>query len=116
MEHKLDFPKPISSNRFGKSVSLHSRNNCSLLLRKYEGCQTIDDILKAEGFATLPRRTKQEKLQIKVPNKIGLNQSRPFKLVNKTFFASIGCSHRWATTICTFCDASYDAICKKVKF
>jgi len=24
---------------FGKSVSLHSRNNCSLLLRKYEGCQ-----------------------------------------------------------------------------
>lgn len=40
--------------------------------------QTIDDILKKEGFAPLPRRTRQEKLTVPVPVKIIPPMSKPF--------------------------------------
>ncbi len=53
--------------------------------------EAIDDILKAEGFAPLPRRTRQERLEIKIPSQIIRSpQSSSFEMVDKTFFTERG--------------------------
>jgi hypothetical protein len=51
---------------------------------------TIDKILKAEGFATLPRRTKQEKQAIALPPKMTPPKSRSLIWQEETFYTERG--------------------------
>ena len=51
---------------------------------------TIDKILKAEGFAPLPKRTRKERLEVKIPQKIEAPQSVSFEIMNEHFSTEQG--------------------------
>ena len=46
---------------------------------------TIDKILKEEGFAPLPKRTRQERMDIKLPKKLEPPKSISLELINEEF-------------------------------
>lgn len=46
---------------------------------------TIDNILKTEGFAPLPKRTRIEKLSVKIPDKIEAPQCVPLEIKDEEF-------------------------------
>ena len=50
-----------------------------------------DDILKSEGFAPLPRRTRQEKLSAQVPNKIWEQESH-LLIMSQEIFSTVRCA------------------------
>lgn len=47
--------------------------------------ETIDKILKAEGFAPLPKRTRQERINIQLPKKIEPPKSISLELIDEEF-------------------------------
>jgi hypothetical protein len=51
---------------------------------------TIDKILKAEGFAALPKRTRQERLGVKIPQKIEAPQSVTLDITDEHFSTEQG--------------------------
>ncbi len=51
---------------------------------------TIDKILKAEGFAPLPKRTRQERLSVKKPQKLKAPQSIPLEIQDEEFSTEKG--------------------------
>ena len=59
-----------------------------------EGCilsiETIDKILKAEGFAPLPKRTRQERLSVTLPEKLKAPRSVKLELVDEEFITEVG--------------------------
>jgi len=52
--------------------------------------EAIDNILKSEGFAPLPKRTRSERLSIKLPAKIEAPPSVPLELVDEEFSTEKG--------------------------
>ncbi len=80
-----------------KMVVLRKQNYSILDIRmtlEIEGhtvsLEAIDDILKAEGFAALPRRTRQEKRSIQIPSKICPPQTCLLEVTDETFFTESG--------------------------
>ena len=51
---------------------------------------TIDHILKDEGFAPLPKRTRQERLSVAIPPKIDAPKSMSFEVQEENFNTEIG--------------------------
>lgn len=51
---------------------------------------TIDKILKVEGFAPLPKRTRKERLEVKIPSKIEAPQSAPLEIQDEEFSTKKG--------------------------
>ena len=51
---------------------------------------TIDKILKSEGFAPLPKRTRKERLSAQIPDKITAPQSQPLDYENEEFSTEKG--------------------------
>lgn len=51
---------------------------------------TIDHILKDEGFAPLPKRTRQERLSVAIPPKIDAPKSTSFEVQEEDFNTEIG--------------------------
>jgi len=64
-------------------VILESRNRRISL-------DTIDKILKSEGFAHLPKRTRQERLSVKLPAKIEAPQCANLEIKNEEFSTERG--------------------------
>ncbi|MGA1870586.1 MAG: hypothetical protein ACMUJM_18785 [bacterium] len=78
-----------------KAVILRKQNHSILDIRailEADGVKisldTIDDILKAEGFAPLPKRTRQERLEVKIPSKIEAPQSVSLELEDEEEFST----------------------------
>jgi hypothetical protein len=59
-----------------------------------QGCvlsiETIDKILKAEGFAPLPKRSRKERLSVALPEKLKPPRSIKLELVDEEFVTEIG--------------------------
>jgi len=51
---------------------------------------TIDQILKSEGFAPLPKRTRKERLAIAMPSKLEAPKSIPLELTDEEFSTEMG--------------------------
>ena len=51
---------------------------------------TIDKILKAEGFAPLPKRTRQERLEVSIPRKLQAPPSMPLEIGKEQFTTEQG--------------------------
>jgi len=51
---------------------------------------TIDQILKSEGFAPLPKRTKKERLNVTLPAKIEAPKCVPLEVVDEEFSTELG--------------------------
>ena len=51
---------------------------------------TIDKILKSEGFAPLPKRTRMERLAVSIPDKIEAPKSVPIELGDEKFSTECG--------------------------
>lgn len=51
---------------------------------------TIDKILKAEGFAPLPKRTRQERLEVSIPQKLVAPHSSPIEITDERFSTEQG--------------------------
>lgn len=51
---------------------------------------TIDQILKSEGFAPLPKRTKKERLNVTLPAKIKAPKCVPLEVVDEEFSTELG--------------------------
>ena len=90
--------KPGPKKRFTESkvieeiISLrkqnHSINDIRAILESKDkkiSLETIDQILKSEGFAPLPKRTHQERTAIRIPAKIKPPESEPFEIQNEEF-------------------------------
>jgi hypothetical protein len=60
-------------------AALHAKD-CPLSL------DTIDAILKQEGFSTLPKRTHQQRAALQLPQKIEPPKSAAWKKIDETFF------------------------------
>jgi transposase len=78
-----------------KAVILRKQNHSILDIRaileadgKHISLDTIDNILKEEGFAPLPKRTRQERLGVKIPSKIEAPQSVCLELENEEEFST----------------------------
>lgn len=60
---------------------IYSRKSCIRVILEADGhrisLDTINNILKSEGFAPLPKRTRQERLEAKIPPKIEAPESVP---------------------------------------
>lgn len=52
--------------------------------------ETIDNILKVEGFAPLPRRTRKERNSIMIPKKIEPPICQPLEITNEEFLSEKG--------------------------
>lgn len=79
-----------------KIVTLRKRNYSITDIRaaldaegKKISLDTIDKILKSEGFAPLPKRTNQERLSVGPPEKYEAPKSCPFKPENEVFNTEI---------------------------
>lgn len=51
---------------------------------------TIDRILKKEGFASLPKRTRDERLSVQIPKKLEVPQSVPIEIIDEEFSTEKG--------------------------
>ena len=51
---------------------------------------TIDQILKSEGFAPLPKRTRKERLAVALPSKLEAPKSIPLELTDEEFSTEMG--------------------------
>jgi len=66
----------------------HSINDIKAILESKDkkiSLETIDQILKSQGFAPLPKRTHQERTAIRIPAKIKSPESVPLEVQNEEF-------------------------------
>jgi hypothetical protein len=95
--------KPGPKKRFTKSetvermVALRKRNYSVMDIKvaldaeqKTISLDTIDQILKAEGFAPLPKRTRRERLAVSMPSKHKAPKSATLEMVNEEFSTELG--------------------------
>ena len=59
-------------------------------LKKSLSLDTIDSILKDEGFAPLPKRTRMQRLEAAIPEKIEPPQSVPLNIIDEEFSTEKG--------------------------
>ncbi len=97
--HKKTGPKGRSTSvqTIERVVALRKKNHSIIDIKQVldvEGqalsLYTIDSILKSEGFAPLPKRTRQERSTTLVPDKIKAPQSSSMDWVNEKFITGIG--------------------------
>ena len=97
--HKKPGPKKPRTDRetIAKVVALRKQNHSIIDINQIlvvEGIKlsiyTIDSILKREGFAALPKRTRKERLAVVLPDKIKASQSAPLKVEDEKFTTNIG--------------------------
>ena len=71
----------------------HSITDIKVILESYNkslSLDTIDKILKEEGFAPLPKRTRIERLEAAIPEKIEPPQSEPLDIIDEEFSTEKG--------------------------
>jgi len=71
----------------------HSIQDIKTILEAKDQCislDTIDKILKSEGFASLPKRTRMERLSAKIPAKVKPPQCLPLEVSNEEFSTEKG--------------------------
>jgi len=88
----------LTSNKTIKRIVAFRKQNYSIVDIKValdaEGkkvsLDTIDKILKSEGFAPLPKRTRQESLAVALPSKLEALKSVPLEIIDEEFSSEIG--------------------------
>jgi hypothetical protein len=66
----------------------HSINDIKAILESKDkkiSLETIDQILKSQGFAPLPKRTHKERTSVRIPEKIKPPESVPFEIRDEEF-------------------------------
>ncbi len=89
--------RTTSHEAMDRIIALRKQNHSILDIKvvldsegKKISLETIDQILKSEGFAPLPKRTRQQRLGISIPAKFEAPKSMSLEIIDEEFITEIG--------------------------